>query len=130
MYGTVTTQNLMEALQSEKEARILVEGKLMNLKDDLLEKMTVKEVELDESKVEIIRLKTKLRQISADKNIQDVYDSFEDDVKRLSNENSALRRRNLALEPRLRLAERRLLRRAAAQVRLAAAQARQVLAER
>ena len=101
MYGTVTTQSLMEALQKEKEARILVEGKLMNLKDDLLEKMTVKEVELDESKVEIIRLKTKLRQISADKNIQDVYDSFEDDVKRLSNENSALRRRNLALEERL-----------------------------
>ena len=52
--------------------------------DDLLEKMTAKEIDLDEAKVEIIRLKTKLRQVSADKNIQDLYDTFEEDVKRLS----------------------------------------------
>ena len=95
------TPGLLEALQMEKKSRILAEGKLLDLKDDLLEKMTAREVELDEAKVEIIRLKTKLRQVSADRNIQEIYDTFEEDVKRLNNENSALRRRNLAMEERL-----------------------------
>jgi len=52
--------------------------------DDILEIQTSKDVEVDEWKVEVIRLKSKLRQISAEKSIADIYDSFEDDLKRLT----------------------------------------------
>ena len=96
MYGT--THGLMDALYLEKQAKVAVEGRLMNLREDYLEQLTAKEVELDEAKVEIIRLKTKLRQLSADKNIQDICSSFEEDLKRLNSENDVLRRRNLMLE--------------------------------
>lgn len=40
------------------------------------------EVEQDKWRVEIIRLKSKLRQVTADKGISDVYDCFEEDLKR------------------------------------------------
>ena len=43
-----------------------------------------KDIEIDQCKIEIIRLKSKLRQVSADKSIADIYDNFEEDLKRFT----------------------------------------------
>jgi hypothetical protein len=43
-----------------------------------------KDIEIDQCKIEIIRLKSKLRQVSSDKSIADIYDNFEEDLKRFT----------------------------------------------
>ena len=43
---------------------------------------TAKEIELETLRVELIRTKTKLRQASSDRSIADIYESFEEDLKR------------------------------------------------
>ena len=48
LYGT--TQSLMEALYDEQKARVALERKMVSMQDDFLEKMTAKELEIDEAR--------------------------------------------------------------------------------
>lgn len=47
-----------------------------------MELRTAKDVELDSLRIEVIRLKTKVRKVATDKGILDIYESFEEDTKR------------------------------------------------
>lgn len=73
---------IMEALYTERNEKARLQIKLATSKDDLRELETKKDVELDEYRVEIIRLKAKLRQMSAEKSLSDIYETFEEDLKR------------------------------------------------
>ena len=54
----------------------------MLYQDDLRELETKKDLELEDYRVEIIRLNAKLRQMSTEKSLSDIYNTFEEELKR------------------------------------------------
>jgi hypothetical protein len=77
--------------------------------DDVAETQTQCEVDLEDQRLAVVRLKAQVRALCAQSNLADIHALFEEDVQRLVTENEALRRRNLMLETKDVYAETELL---------------------
>jgi hypothetical protein len=95
-----SNESLLQALCDERILKQRAEEALATLHDELNEARLQFEVDVESQKVEILKLKSQVRALVSDRNLDDVFYRFEDDVSRLTKENESLRYRNIRLESR------------------------------
>lgn len=113
-------RSLAEALAEEKIVRERLEERLanhmvrlecdrighyvglfcINQKDEMATLKTQCDVDLDTSRLEVLRLKSQLRAVCEEQSLAELYGAFESNIARLLKENESLRRANLELETR------------------------------
>lgn len=83
--------SLKDALHEERSKRVALQNEISLLRDSLDELRTQKDVEIDSYKIDLIRLNNKIRLLTSDNTlISDIYESCEENVQRLLQENKTL----------------------------------------
>ena len=90
--------SLKDALHEERNKRVALQTEFGLLMDSVEELRTQKDVEIDSYKIDIIRLNNRIRLLTSDNTlISDIYDSCEENVQRLLQENRSLQEKVLEL---------------------------------
>ena len=92
---------LLEALAIERSGREKAQESLLAVQTETSEYRAQLDVSLEDKKLECVGLKKQLRVLVGDKSLEDVYETFEAQTRRLENEVRLLRNRNMELEFKL-----------------------------
>ena len=90
--------SLMGSIRDERNQRAILEKKLLTTQEELAEVKIQNDVEKENFKLNLIRLKGQIRQLCSNSGLGELCSNFEGEVQRLSIENESLRRRLLSLE--------------------------------
>ena len=90
--------SLMGSIRDERNQRSVLERKLLSAQEELAETKIQNDVEKENYKLNLIKMKGQIRQLCSNSGLGELCSNFESEVQRLSNENEVLRRKLLTLE--------------------------------
>jgi len=90
--------SLMGSIRDERNQRSVLERKLLSVQEELAETKIQNDVEKENYKLNLIKMKGQIRQLCSNSGLGELCSNFESEVQRLSNENEVLRRKLLTLE--------------------------------